>query len=241
MNIVKSRAVVLSSRIINESDIVSTVFTDNFGKRDFVFKGLKKSKRRAIPASEPGSLIYLLYANKENKKIFTAREFDLIKYFPLIRKSIDKLFSLYQVLEIVQKTVGFNNPNGKIFLLLQNGLQLLASTPFSFLWKLDSLIYLLKMDGILDNNLACSSCGKKISSGFSFHRKNLTYLCMECSERNVYFDSTVVSFLQDAFTLKFDLLVKNSYNEDSLNSFWNFLVDFIENYFSIELKSRGIL
>jgi recombinational DNA repair protein (RecF pathway) len=48
MEIVKSNGVVLSGAHSGESDSTARVFTGEHGKRNFIFKGLKKSRKRSM-------------------------------------------------------------------------------------------------------------------------------------------------------------------------------------------------
>ncbi len=63
MEIRKAAGLVLHSRQSGEADIVARVLTAEFGKTNFIFKGLKKSKKRSLAAGEPGTLLDLMYSS----------------------------------------------------------------------------------------------------------------------------------------------------------------------------------
>ena len=128
MEIQKATGIVLSSRTINESDILCNILTREFGKRKFIFKGLKKSRKRPNNVSEPGTVSSILYYFKENKEIHTINEFTIIEQYLNIRNNLTSIYNLYFLVESVDKTTGFNADEEYIFNLLSSGIEALAHT-----------------------------------------------------------------------------------------------------------------
>ena len=100
----KETGIVLSKKSSGEADNICCIFTKNSGKDRFVFKGLKKSTKRPRTASEPGSILDIIYYSGKAGSFNTISEFDILATHSLIRKSSEKIFSLYFILELVDLT-----------------------------------------------------------------------------------------------------------------------------------------
>ena len=78
MSLSKARGIVLSRKLSGEADYICSVFTKEWGREMIIFKGLKKSKKRAPSASETGSVIDFTCYSKQGSGIKTVSQFDLI-------------------------------------------------------------------------------------------------------------------------------------------------------------------
>ena len=94
MEISKTDGIILKSRPSGESDISSLILTCDYGKKRFIFKGLKKSRKRSIAAVEPGSVINLLYYNHEDREFQIVSEFTQLMSFTEIRNDYDRIIGL---------------------------------------------------------------------------------------------------------------------------------------------------
>ena len=131
MEILKTDGIVLNSKVIGDADIFCKILTKDFGKKKFIFKGLKKSRKREKAATEPGTHISLIYYYRENKEINIVNEFNIQNQYSEIRDDLQKIFHLYYLLEIVEKTTGFEDVNKTFFELLKAGIDTLSKTEYN--------------------------------------------------------------------------------------------------------------
>ncbi len=209
MEIKKTEGIVLSSKKINDADVISSIYTKKFGLHDFIFKGIKKSKHRSKTATEPGVEVNILFYYKENKNIFTANEFKVINYGFELYKNLDRIYHLSFILEIVKKTVGHNHTDLKIYNLLQSALIALNETENVSLLTAFFIIHLLKTEGI------------------AFDTNNI-------SKKNL-------DFIQLSYKKKFKEIESKNYDKNEMSELIYFFVNFIENYFFTNFKSKQFI
>ena len=70
MALYKTRAVVIKSMNLSESDRLVTFMTENHGKVKCVAKGARKAKNQFWGTLEPMTLIHLIYFGRENQSLF---------------------------------------------------------------------------------------------------------------------------------------------------------------------------
>ena len=95
MEIQKITGIVLSSKQLGEADYVCSIYTKEYGKRDFIFKGLQKSKRRPQIVSEPGIIADIIYYYHQNKNSYIVNEYNILKDNSDIRDDLKKIYLLY--------------------------------------------------------------------------------------------------------------------------------------------------
>ena len=93
MALYKTRAVVLKSINLSESDRLITFMTETQGKIKCVAKGARKIKNQFWGALEPMSLIHLIYFGKEHQSLFRLNHSDIIESFQTIRDDFNKLYT----------------------------------------------------------------------------------------------------------------------------------------------------
>ena len=93
MTLFKTRAIVIKSINLSESDRIITFMTENQGKVKCVAKGARKIKNRFWGALEPMSLIHLIYFGKEHQNLFRLNHSDIIESFQTIRDDFNKLYT----------------------------------------------------------------------------------------------------------------------------------------------------
>ncbi|HON79783.1 MAG TPA: DNA repair protein RecO [Spirochaetota bacterium] len=246
MEIQKSTGIVLSSFSGGEADRIARIFTREYGKRSFVFKGIRKSRKRSALVSEPGTVVDLVYYYHEDRDYQVAGEFQVRNHFYSIREDLSRIFHLYLMLETVEKTTGFNDPGTKIFDLLNSGIETLASSPFPVNVTLFFLVHLFRLNGILPDFSSCKVCGKRDLSGFTLDFNDCTPVCGACSggsraHRSSSFSAGTGDFLQRAVTRKFRDIDHSVFSAEELHHVLFSMCIFVEHYFHIMLKSKELL
>ena len=67
MDILRYTGVVLATRNLGEADLVCRIYTREEGKGEYIFKGVRKSRRRSRTATEPGSRVEFLHYKSPGK------------------------------------------------------------------------------------------------------------------------------------------------------------------------------
>jgi len=242
MEIQKSTGIVLSSRVLGEADILCNILTKDSGKRKFIFKGLKKSKKRSLTATEPGSVTNIVYYFNETRDSFIAKEFNAEKHYFEIRKDLNRIYNLYFILETVEKTTGYNDTNNLIFDLLASGIDTLSRSSHPLNLSSFFLIHLLRLHGILPNIDKCEKCGSSSFSEFTFDVTNLGLLCSTCARSHRHLlNLEIMHFINDSLSKKYISIYHDKYNMHKIQDLLFYLSLFIEHYFNIEIKSKDFI
>jgi DNA repair protein RecO (recombination protein O) len=242
MNIQKTAGIVLSSRTMGEADVLATILTENSGKRKFSFKGLKKSRKRPKSAGEPGTLLNLVYYHRDNREIFTVNEFT-IEYQPAkIREEMGRIFTLYFLLEVTEKTIGFDDDSRNIFKLLDSGIRALVETGYLTHLSVFYILHLLRFLGIIPDFLYCKMCGDETFSEFILEVSDLSPVCGTCYHGSLDFLGVDTrEFITVSLSTKYSDIVQSRFDGKEMSKLLFNLVLFIENYYHITLKSKEFL
>lgn len=129
MDILKSKCLILKKKDLNEADLLTVVFSKDFGKISGVAFGVRKSKKRNLITLNPLNIAEITFYKKNG--YYTIVETELIKNFSNIMKNIEKLeISLY-ILDSVNKIYDINYENKDFFNKLEE--------IFDFINKLEKL------------------------------------------------------------------------------------------------------
>jgi len=236
----QTQGIVLHTNQIGEADSMSTILTKTSGKQKFLFKGLRKSRKRSQTSTEPGSIININYYEKDNRDYIIAREFTLEKYYPSLRSSLEHIYSMFYILELTEKTTGYNHKEVNLYNIVFRALDTLSSSSHPLLLLLQFQIHLMRFQGILPDLNTCSTCGEKTSG---FHATiELSIYCSNCKKDDSFFFSTHHHNLI-VVAMK---TVHSEINEELFDQNDLILINFrlsliLEHYHSIHLKSKEIL
>ncbi len=245
MEIQKSTGLVLSSRHIGEADFFCTMYTKEFGKRDFVFKGLKKSRKRPQIISEPGTTANLVYYFHDNKISYIVNEYNIIKHNINIRNDLKTIYLLYYVLSLIEKTTGYNDKNKSIFELAAAGIDNIAGTDFPEHFSVFFALHLLKLHGILPDFTKCKICDKTGYTGFIIDTMDFHPVCSKCAgtikNKTISFNKTVKEFIFQSLAKKFTSIDHSLYPSIHILDLLFAITLFIENYYHVEIKPKDLL
>jgi len=249
MEILKTTGIALSSQVSGEADIICNYYTKDFGKRKFIFKGLKKSRKRSLSATEPGSVANVVYNFREGRDAYIVNDVSLEKYYASITGDIRKIFHLYFILESVEKTSGYDIADEAIFNLLSAAIDALSKTEFPAHLSSFFIMHLLKEHGILSDVDACKICSKSNFSGFALDIADLRPICGSCIagnptgpwHRSSLLAKEMRDYMRDCMVRKFNAVDNAHFREnDVLDLLFNLSL-FMEHYFHTELKSKSFI
>ena len=180
----RTRAIVLKSINLSDSDRLVTFMTENYGKVKCVAKGARKVKNRFWGSLEPMSHIHLIYFGKENQNLYRLNQADIIESFQSVREDFGKLYKGVYFLELIDSMILEGHQDQRIFILLQQTLTALKSQT-----DLDPLIRLfevrlLSLSGYkpqIDHCVICKTVSENGIFKFSFVQNGI--LCVNCSKR----------------------------------------------------------
>ena len=249
MEILTTTGIALSSRVSGEADIMCNFFTRDFGKRKFIFKGLKKSRKRSRSATEPGSIATLVFYSREDRDAHIVNQFEVRKYHASISGDLSKIYHLFFMLELVDRTCGYENPDEGIYRLLLAGIDTLSRTGSPAHLSAFFLLHLLRGHGILPDYRTCTVCGKSDFAGFALDSTDLRPICGEClllsrpggRQRTALLQNAAREFIHACVSMKFSAIDVRRYPEPAVLDLLFSLTLFIESYFHTEIKSKSCL
>jgi DNA repair protein RecO len=249
MEILKTTGIALSSQASGEADILCNFYTRDYGKRRFLFKGLKKSKKRSLAATEPGSMSTLVYYHRDERDYFIVNEVTVEKYYTSITGDLNKIWHLYFMLESVDKTCGFDMCDESIFILLSAGIEVLSKTEYHAQLSAFMILRLLQLHGILTDMDACKLCGKEHFSMFTMDVTDLRLICDAClgaASTGKWHGSAILpgamrDYMRLCMSQKFNAIDHGRFHEKDILDLLFSISLFMENYFHIEIKSKSFI
>jgi DNA repair protein RecO len=249
MEILKTTGIALSSRVAGEADIVCNIYTRDFGKRKFIFKGLKKSKKRSMAATEPGAISTLVYYHREEKDSFIVNDVTVEKYYTSITGDLRKIVHLFFMLESVDKTCGYDISDTSIFNLLMAGIEVLSKTEFPSHLSTFMVLHLLDNHGVLSDTEICKMCGKRNYSRFMVDVVDLRPVCGACLgdnpsgpwQKSILLPGTMRDYMRTCMSEKFSAIDHGSFDEKDILDLLFAISLFMENYYHMELKSKNFI
>jgi DNA repair protein RecO len=238
----KETGIVLSKKSSGEADNICTIYTKNSGKEKFIFRGLKKSARRPRTASEPGTILDLLYYTGKSGGLNNISEFDILKTYSEIRKSSYKIFSLYWMLELIDVTTGLSDANTKIFNLLSAGIETLAGTLHPKHFIIFFTVKYLILQGVFPDTRSCSWCGSEVKENLVIENSVFKTACINCTEiKSAKIRSRGTDFINNCVQHKLDKIDCVKYCDADINPALVLLINYINAYFNIKTKTGPLL
>ena len=241
MEIRKTTGIVLSARNYGEADVLCTILTSDFGKGKFIFKGLRKSRKRSHTAAEPGSVSSLQYYYHDQKDSSIVNDFSVQKYFPGIRRDLAKIYHLYILLETTDSTTGLNDPENNFYGYLYAALERMETTDSPVHLTAAYLLHLLKFHGLLEISGSCDKCGKTDYNFFTLNQTDLKVACANCLKNGNMLPRTVMDFIRQALQNKFTSIKTETFDEPVLLDLIYQLLLFIEGYYHVHFKSKDFI
>lgn len=245
MEIQKATGIVLSSTPSGEADMSAVLFTREYGKRRFAFKGLRKSRKRSLTVTEAGTVSELVYYHHENRESFIVNEFRVLSHHLEIRRDLGKILHLHFMLEVVDRTTAPGDPNKTLFELLAAAVEALSRTDFPVHLSFFFALHLLRIQGLLPDVSACRVCGGTGYARFSIDISDFHPVCAACGrgrdEGGFLFTARAREFMLLSLSRKFGAIDHSLYDREEISGLLFHLCLFIESYFHVGIKSKGLL
>ena len=236
MKISKHRGIVLKTSVIKEADVCASILTPE-GCGKFIFKGLKKSRKRDTAAAYPGSIIeFNVY--ERGSFIPIVSNFSVVFFPSNITSNLSKLSAMNCILEIIFRTTAEKDPHSNMIISAEKYLSMLNSenSPFDTL-NMFVLEY-LSIHGIMPDLIKCYSCGRT-SERMILSFRNKALVCERCSHEKII----------ARFTLEFNdvryiggITENNDIVTDSRKAELALLfLNYVENYYHVEFNSKILI
>jgi len=179
-------SIVLSRRDSKENDQIIAVYTEEYGKKYYLIRGVKKIGNKNSAHLEPFSFVQIL--GVPGKELDCITKVLPIDYFSHIRMDFDKsVFALFAV-SFVEKFFDSNQPEEKVFFLLYRFLKYLDSVPQTDVFVLDiffiQLFHRLGFAPELEHCVFCVESTENIQGDIcAFHLAEGGYICENCKRK----------------------------------------------------------
>jgi len=181
----RTHGIIVKKEDRGEADQILTVYTENFGKLEILGKAIRKIKSKLRGGAE---LFYLSEIEFIQGKVYkTLTDTILIEKFKNLREDLRKLAVAYKISEAIDRLVGFQELDKKIWQLLKEVFYRLNSKfkiknfkliYYYFLWNLLSIL------GYHPELYNCSLCQKRIEPAkIYFNLKEGGIICPECFKK----------------------------------------------------------
>jgi DNA repair protein RecO (recombination protein O) len=168
-----------------ETDRIFTIYTKDFGKLELLAKAERKIKSKLRAGLELFYLSEIEFIQGKTHKTLT--DAILINNFKNLKTDLRKLKIIYQISEVLDNLVKGEEPDPKIWRLLEETFEKLNTLPilntkyrrlyYYFLWNL------LSISGYQPELYCCSLCQKKLSpENIYFSPKEGGLICGQCKK-----------------------------------------------------------
>ena len=170
---------VLKEYQTGESGKQIVVLSQEGGKVRLSVRGAKNGKSKLLAATQP--FCYSRFFFYEGRGFVSVNRAELVENFYHLREDVKRLSYGVFLLDLVEKTVLEGMEEGDVLPLLLRTLAVMEKGSFPPDLATDIfLIKYLQLNGLLGGNGACSSCGAKEITAFSFSAGGL--VCASCAK-----------------------------------------------------------
>ncbi|OGL41905.1 MAG: DNA repair protein RecO [Candidatus Schekmanbacteria bacterium RIFCSPHIGHO2_02_FULL_38_11] len=183
MGIQRTKAIVLKSLNFAETDKIITLYTQSFGKIGTIAKGARRINSKFGSSLEPGTLLDVIFYEKESSNLSNVSQSSIIDSFREIRDDFTLLSGSFYILSAINEMTREKQSNYLLFNLLEESLLFLSKIGDVFKSIAFFEIKMLKILGYEPNLSECSECRKEIyGREVSFSVSGSSVVCKKCTE-----------------------------------------------------------
>ena len=174
----KDLGFVLKRYNFRETSLITTLYTQNFGKIRGIFKGFYTQKREFSSPLDIFSLNEFIFYPKKSE-IWLISHADLISEYSFLRTDVDKARVAGVMLSLIDKTMQLWDKSHYIFNLVNNCLNLLAKDKEAKILYI-FLIKFLTSTGFKPEFNHCITCRKLLPKEVLFSASKGGFICRSC-------------------------------------------------------------
>ena len=176
----RCEALTLKSAPFDETDLLVTLYSREYGKLRAVAKGARKSTSKLVGHLEPLTLVKLSMARGRQLDIVAQAE--VVDGFPGLKAELDGVTRGVYVAELVDGFGPEDSANQSLFRLAVDALRSLNDDPQSEMTLRYFELHLLRVTGLLPELYRCVECRDELEPEQHRFSPNLGgVLCMRCS------------------------------------------------------------
>jgi len=158
--LIKDEGIILKKSYIGDTDLSVLIYTKKTGKENIYVPKGQLVKHQYISLLEPSNWIKGIFSFKKDKVYI--EEIDKYKLLSLnIVKDINKFNTLFKIIDIFNKYVGF--PDERLFILLKKALYYLSIEKDISNHYLNFFVKFIHLYGIFPELEFCGICGEEIN------------------------------------------------------------------------------
>jgi DNA repair protein RecO (recombination protein O) len=178
--ILKTEGLVLKTFDFRETSRIATFFTRDYGKLKGVLKGIRNDPKKFGSHIDRFSVNDIVYYPSRRSDLHLISQCDLKEYFFPVRQDYRRSLAANYILELVDVVMPPEQPNGKVYHLMQDCLNTLGS-----IRDIDKLVHIfqvkiLALSGFRPHIDSCVRCQKKIGGKARFSLKSGGLICPHC-------------------------------------------------------------
>ena len=192
---INSSAVVLRTIPFSDTSLICRLFTKEKGKISIMAKGARRKKNPLSSILESGNIIHLQYIYKELRDIQILKEASIDFSTYSIRDNLEKLLTLYSMIEILDKTTHPLNEAPILFRLINRTLQELTKKEENskILYNF-YLLHLIIQNGFRPDLNHCYKCNKEFKDKYAA-LLNGELICHYCNNDHFFKKINIESLL----------------------------------------------
>lgn len=242
----KARALILHHKNFGEADRLLVLYSKNLGKIRLKAKGVRRIKSKFGGVLEPLNIVDAEVANGKTMDVITNA--GSIKNYGKIKGNLKKVSRVQSCFEVLDKLVGENFKDTRIFILLIYFLDFLSLDGLSdFSLDIISLIFkfrLLFLLGFKPELTKCASCNAKLEEkGNQFSFSSGGVFCEKCKRKDNFstpISSNGIKLIRVFFKVKFNDYSRVRVEEDVLQEVSRMADSYIESIVESKLKANMI-
>ncbi len=242
----KDEGIILNYHDWHSSDRIVVIFLKKYGKMNFVFKGVKKSKSKKLNTADIGNYVELFYYRKHADQLPYIREINVKNHFYQAKKNHIKFLYLHFISELLLNLLPQEEANIKLFNFFLKVLLILQRISESELEKF--IIYveyrLIQVSGILPDFQTCSHCHLKKDKLIYEYDSNVM-ICDNCglkhSSQNIIIDKKIMDNITNINKHNITEIESLKLSSNNIKSMDKIFKNIIYKYLNKELKSYKIL
>ncbi|MPW27034.1 DNA repair protein RecO [Alkalibaculum sp. M08DMB] len=232
----KVSGIIIKRVVLNDNDIIVTIFTKEKGKIQAIAKGAKKTKSQFIGTTQ--LFCYCNFVYFPGKTFAHINQTELIESFYKLRNDLSILSAASYLIEILNITHEEGQKDERVLNLLLYSLSLLTDNKDKNV-KLVVLAYQLKfmaLMGYAPNLKSCSKCLKEYDE-YYLSKKSGGIICKKCKQINNFDNTISIEGLIILNTLLYCDLKKVGELQCNLNLL-NYLIKLMNEYITYHIDKK---
>ncbi|MCT8976241.1 DNA repair protein RecO [Clostridium sp. CX1] len=237
----KTRAVVIKTQDIKESDKLLWLFSEKLGKISTIARGAKKNRSNLFSATL--QFCYADYVVYRGKSLYTINESSVIHSFQDLMSDLDLLTYASYFCELVDISMQDEESNRELFRYLVTAFYLMKDNVVDIETLARAFeIKVLQSTGYGFNLDYCSSCRKKMNSSNYISLQYIGGICDQCERVNgIYINYATYNTLKYLSKISLENVYRVNLSEETKKELYKVLSLFIEQSYFRKPRSLDTL